>query len=119
VTFSQYAQILVVVSMISAGQLLFQKSAAGSPPLSTLTGVVSLMTNPTFILAITMYGVATVLWVGVLQQVPLSRAFPFNALTFVFVPMAAILFFGDPATPRLFAGMALIVAGLLVIGGRG
>jgi drug/metabolite transporter (DMT)-like permease len=119
VTLFQYVQILVVVSLIAIGQLLFQKSASGTPPLSTLVGMTSLITSPVFILALAIYGVATLLWVAVLQQVPLSRAYPFNALSFIFVPVAAIVFFGEVATLRLFVGLALVVVGLLVIGARG
>jgi undecaprenyl phosphate-alpha-L-ara4N flippase subunit ArnE len=119
VTFFQYAQIVTVVTMIAAGQLLFQKSASDSPPLSTLAGMTSLMTNPVFILALVIYGVATLLWVAVLQQVPLSRAYPFNALSFILVPLAAIVFFGEAASVRLFIGLTLVVIGLIVVGGRG
>src|SRR5882762_11586106 len=100
--------------MIAAGQLLFQKSASDSPPLSTLAGMTSLITNPVFILALIVYGVATLLWVAILQQVPLSRAYPFNALGFILVPAAAIVFYGEAATIRLFVGLALVVIGLIV-----
>ncbi len=118
-TVFQYAQIFVVVAMIAAGQLLFQKSASDSPPLSTLAGMTSLITNPVFILALVIYGIATLLWVAVLQQVPLSRAYPFNALSFILVPVAGIVLLGEAATPRLFVGLALVVVGLVVVGGRG
>lgn len=118
-TFFQYSQILVIVMLNASGQLLFQKSASGTLSLATPAGIIGLLTNPVFILALSLYGLGTLLWIGVLQQVPLSRAYPFNALSFVIVPVAAIVFFGEAATPRLFVGMAMVVAGLLVIGGRG
>ena len=110
---------MLVVTLNAAGQLLFQKSASGAPSLATLAGIASLLINPVFILALALYGIGTLLWVGVLQQVPLSRAYPFNALSFILVPMAAILVFGEAATVRLFVGLALVVIGLIVIGARG
>src|SRR5665213_707789 len=72
-----YLQIFVVIAMLCAGQLLFRQSALSVPPLSTVAGLLGLARNPAFLVALALYGGATVLWVGVLQQVPLSRAYPF------------------------------------------
>ncbi len=116
-TLLQYVQILAVVTLMTCGQLLFRKSAVGGPPLSTLHGLTTLFLNPFFILALVIYAGATLLWVSVLQQVPLSRAFAFNALSFVVIPIASILFFGEVATPRLGMGLALVIAGLILVGG--
>ena len=114
----QYAQIIVVVALMTGGQLLFRKTAVGSPPLSTWHGITSLMFNPFFLVALAIYGLATLLWVGVLQQVPLSRAYAFNALSFVVIPIASIVMFGESVTPRLGAGLLLVIAGLVLIGAR-
>lgn len=119
VTLFQYGQILVVVALMVSGQLLFHKSAVGAPPLSTMAGMTTLLTNPVFIVALAVYGAATLLWVAVLQQVPLSRAYAFTALTFVIVPVAAIFLFGETATPRFAIGVVLVIAGLLLIGAKG
>ena len=62
-----------------------------------------------------MLGVANI---GVLQQVPLSRAYAFTALSFVIVPVASIVLFGEPATARLGFGLVLVIAGLVLIGAR-
>ena len=114
----QLLQVLAVTGMLAIGQLLFRRAAVGVPPLSTLGGVAALLSHPLFLLALALYGVATVLWVGVLQQVPLSRAYPFTALGFVVVPLCAVLFLGEPMDTRLGAGLALIFAGLMLAGSR-
>ncbi len=115
---AQLVQILAVTIMLAAGQLLFRRAAVGVPPLSTAGGLTALLTSPLFLLALALYGIATLLWVGVLQQVPLSRAYPFTALGFVVVPLCAVLFLGEPMDARLAAGLALIFAGLLLAGAR-
>jgi len=105
-----------VVAILAAGQLLFRKAALSTPPLSTVDGLLRLIRNPVFLFALLLYGAATLLWVSVLQRVPLSRAYPFMALGFVVVPAAAMLSGGEPLSSRLVSGLALVIAGLLVIG---
>ncbi len=114
----QYAQILAVVALMTVGQLLFRKTAVGAPPLSTWDGLTSLAVNPFFILALATYGIATLLWVSVLQQVPLSRAYAFSALSFIIVPIASVLLLGEQATPRLGVGIGFVIIGLVLIGAR-
>ncbi len=67
------------------------------------------------ILALVIYGVATVLWVYLLSEVPLSRAFPFNALAFGIVPLLGWWLFGEFIGPNYVAGMVLIGSGLYFI----
>ena len=117
-TFLQYAQIVAVVALMTGGQLLFRMTAVGAPSLATWNGLSTLIMNPLFLLALFIYGAATLLWVGVLQQVPLSRAYAFTALSFVIVPVAAIVLFGEPASARLGIGVVLVIAGLALIGAR-
>jgi undecaprenyl phosphate-alpha-L-ara4N flippase subunit ArnE len=119
VTLFQYGQIFAVVAMMAGGQFLFRKSAIEAPPLSSLAGIATLIVNPVFILALVVYGAATLLWVAVLQQVPLSRAYAFTALSFVIVPAAAVFLLGETATPRFVVGLVLVIAGLLLIGAKG
>lgn len=118
-TIFQYGQIFTVVAMMAAGQFLFRKSALDAPPLSSLSGIAALLINPLFILALVIYGAATLLWVAVLQQVPLSRAYAFTALSFVVVPAAAVFFLGERATIGFVIGLVLVIAGLLLIGTKG
>lgn len=104
--------------MLAAGQVLFRQSALSVPSLASWPGLRQLALNPLFLLALAIYGAATLLWVGLLQQVPLSRVYGFNALGFVIVPLAAVLTQGESFTPRLGFGIALILVGVVLIGGR-
>jgi drug/metabolite transporter (DMT)-like permease len=103
--------ILLSVGMICAGQVLFkvtgQKLATGHAALSPQ--VVAIMA-----IAISIYGSATLLWVHVLKSVPLTKAYPFMALSFVLVPAMGVAFLSERVTPQYVLGAALIVVGVLV-----
>ena len=98
---------------IAIGQILFKlsstKLASESAPLYHLAF------NPIFILALAIYGFATLMWIYVLKSVPLMYAYSFMALTFVFVPVLAFFFLGEEFTLRYFIGALMIIVGLNII----
>lgn len=55
-------------------------------------------------------------WVLIVRRFPLSRAYPVMSLGYVVVPIAAALFLGDRLEWRTLVGMALIGAGVAVVG---
>ncbi len=57
---------------------------------------------------------ASVCWTLVVQQAPLSFAYPFMALSFVFVPLGALVAFGEPIAIGQWIGMLMIAAGVVV-----
>lgn len=63
-----------------------------------------------------LYFLTYILWMLVLQRTPLSRAFPLTALSYVTVPAAAWLVFGETIGLLPLAGIALILAGVCLIG---
>lgn len=81
--------------------LAFLKIAAGSGTVWT---------------AAALYFLTYILWMLVLQRTPLSRAFPLTALSYVTVPAAAWLVFGETIGLTPLAGIALILAGVCLIG---
>lgn len=103
------------VAILSSGQLLFKKAALSTGTISDLGDIRHLATNYWLWLGVILYGAATVLWVAILQRVPLSTAVLFNALCFVLVPLSAAFFFGEGLGWRHAAGIALIVSGLVVV----
>jgi len=104
---------LFCVCVISAGQLLF-KLAAGHfdirRPLADPQGLALLG------VALAVYGAATLLWVVILKYSPLSRIYPLMALSFVLTPVGAMVVLKEPIPGGYWAGIALILAGLVVIG---
>ena len=79
--------------LIASGQLLFKKVAETSDILSSFSGILGLLTNFWFWVALVIYGIATLLWIYILQKIALSQAYPFVALGFIFVPLGARFLF--------------------------
>ena len=111
--------LLTVAAILGGGQLLFKIAAArltvGKGPAAL---ALSFATLP-MLAALVLYGIATVLWVYLLHGLPLSRAYPFIAIAFAFVPILSWIVFGDALGIRYAFGIALLLAGLyLVASGR-
>ena len=66
--------------------------------------------------AVLLYLTVFVLWMLILQQIDLSRAFPLTALTYVTVPAAGVLLFHESLTLVQAGGIALILAGVVLVG---
>jgi len=99
--------------MIAIGQVLFKMT---SQRLVDNQGkFYTVLFDPVMILALAIYGSATLLWIYVLKTVPLSYAYSFMAMTFVLVPILAAIWLGDTITLRYAGGAACIIAGLLII----
>ena len=55
------------------------------------------------------------LWAWILTFVPLSKAYPFVVLAFVFTAIFESVFFGVQMSLKFFVGCSFILVGLLVI----
>lgn len=101
---------------LAGGQVLFKIAALQSPAGGAWPQkLVALAFNPSFIAAIMLYASLSAFWVWLLTTIPLSRAYPFVALSFTLTLLAGVVIFGEPLTGRLLAGGALILIGLAVI----
>jgi len=72
--------------------------------------------SPTVWCAVLLYLTVFVLWMQILQQVELSRAFPLTALTYVTVPAAGMLLFHESLSLAQAGGTALILVGVGLVG---
>jgi drug/metabolite transporter (DMT)-like permease len=103
-----YALTLASVAMICAGQVLFKLVGL------RLTQGTVWQAGGLLLTALAIYGVATLLWVYVLRTVPLTKAYPFMALSFILVPLAGVYLFSEPVRPQYLVGVALILAGIVI-----
>ncbi len=115
----QILQLVGFAFLLATGQMLFKKTAMSVPPLLSVEGITALAFNPWFWLALVLYGTATLLWILILQSVPLSLAYPFVALGFIIIPLASWFLFKETLTLSYALGAALIIAGLGVIAATG
>ncbi|TAN09752.1 MAG: 4-amino-4-deoxy-L-arabinose-phospho-UDP flippase [Chitinophagaceae bacterium] len=106
-----YIIALICVVGIACGQILFKLSAA------SLQKTGSLFDPSTLALLLTsfaLYGIMTVAWIWVLQKADLGKVYPLMALAFVIVPIGSHFVFGERFQPQYFAGVALIMAGIVI-----
>lgn len=114
-TLSQGFALAGVVFAMVIGQLLFKLSSAHITADAGPLRLISSLLNWQFIVALAFYGLSTVLWVILIKDLPLNRAYPFMALSFVLVPIASVWLFQEPLSVRYLLGSALLLGGLLVI----
>ena len=92
---------------MATGQILF-KLASGRGSL------MEIFLSPVFWVAIVLYGVVTLLWVLLLREIDLSRAYPILAGTYVLVPIASMLLLGEKLEWSYGLGVALIIVGIVL-----
>jgi drug/metabolite transporter (DMT)-like permease len=54
-------------------------------------------------------------WIRAIREIPLSIAFTCSNVVHVFMPLGCWLLLGETISPRRWAGIALVLVGLLVI----
>lgn len=95
------------VAGMAGGQVLFKFAAANG-------SLADILLSKTFWAAVCLYGLVTLLWVMLLREVELSRAYPIMAATYVLVPFASVFLFGDKLGASYILGIVLIVAGIVL-----
>ena len=66
--------------------------------------------------AAVLYVIATLAWIWLLKTTPLSRAYPYMALSFILVPLMSAVFYRESLSLQYLLGIALVVAGIVVAG---
>lgn len=123
VSYVQFIQLVGFAFLMSSGQMLFKKTAISIANYSENIGeaagiidsVIRALQIPWFYLALVVYGLATVLWLYILQRIPLSIAYPFSALAMLVVPIFSFLIFKEKLSYSYFMGSILIVSGIVII----
>lgn len=110
--------LLAIVLVASIGQLLLKMSVLGRTGTLGVREYFGLLLNPYFVIGMAMYAATSVAWIWALKNYPLSKVYPVLALTFVLVPVLARLFLNEKLAMLDLVGMALILAGVSLIGTR-
>lgn len=106
---STLAIILAISTVLgmASGQILF-KLASGHG------GLMEIFLFPMFWAAVVLFGLVTILWVLLLREVELSRAYPIMAETYVLVPIASMVILGEKLGWSYGLGVALIIGGIIL-----
>lgn len=112
----QFLYLSIVAVCLSVGQVLFKLAAREiqRSPHDLLELTTSFLNWP-MASALILYSAAALLWVYVLGEVPLSRAFPFTSLAFALVPILSWVIFGDTFNVMYLMGLGIIFIGICVV----
>jgi multidrug transporter EmrE-like cation transporter len=113
-----YPILLGYALLLTAGQALFKAASQQSNtltegPISFATG---LLLSPFFLMGCLLYAISTILWVAILNKLPLSQAYPMViATSILFTTLLGVFLFKEQLTPDKMLGMVLVSAGVAVL----
>jgi len=103
---------LVLASLLSCAGQLCQKQATLRVPTRARRRHVALWLG----LALACLGLAMILWLLVLQNIPVGIAYPMLSLNFVWVTLLAWKIWREPGARRHWLGIVLIISGIFILG---
>jgi undecaprenyl phosphate-alpha-L-ara4N flippase subunit ArnE len=112
-----YLQLALGVLSVTAAEILLKIGAvagAADDPQGGIFGVSALAAAPTW-LGIILYCLSFVSWLYVLRLLPLTEAFALVNVVHILVPLAAWLFLNESISLTRAAGIAMVVAGAVLI----
>lgn len=111
-----YSFVFITVFSTVVSQVLFKYGVKSLQGLGVSAYSLTTLINP-FILGGLFFSVLSIVaWMVALSRLNLSTAYPFMSLTFPLVLICSIFFFNEPVSLMRWTGVALIMAGLFVIG---
>ena len=114
--------ILIVLSctlLVAIGQYLIKVGANRLSHAGLIGTMIGIFTIPPLFAGYCLYGVFTVLFVYALRHGELSILYPLIALGYVWVTITAVVAFHETLNPMKLVGLAVIVAGVAVLGWGG
>lgn len=113
---SLFLLILTSVAMSAVAQMLLKMGVASVRAADDLFGtVMAYALSPFIIGGFALYGLGAVLWLFVLARLPLSVAYPFVGLGFIFTMLIGVLIFQEQASPLRIGGTLLIAMGCVLV----
>jgi drug/metabolite transporter (DMT)-like permease len=113
-----YGFVLATLLLTCYGQLAIRAGAVRLAHIGAAHGqvayMVAMLSDPAVLSGLFAAVLAAVAWILAVRQLPLTHAYPFMALAFVLVPVAAAFLFGDALRPIQLAGMASIALGVVL-----
>ena len=99
ISYVQILQLIGFAFLMSTGQMLFKKTAISitnlskeiGDPVGIIESIFRAIQIPWFYMALLTYGLATILWLYILQRIPLSVAYPFTALAMIIAMLGVLL----------------------------
>lgn len=116
------ALILCSVALSAIAQIALKIGMGGDAARQALAhdslwrGYLALLLVPAVATGLAAYGLSALLWLRVLAEVEVSKAYPFVALAIVVTMVLGVLMLGEIVPAGRAVGAALIVVGVVLVG---
>ena len=113
--------VLLSISITAIAQVVLKAGMTGRAVQNAIangsvwTTAIEVVKSPLVVGGLALYFAAAVVWLGVLSKVPVSRAYPFVALGFVFTALAGRFVLGEQLSVVQMAAIALICGGVVLL----
>jgi multidrug transporter EmrE-like cation transporter len=112
--------ILVSVTFSALAQVSFKFGVAGAissglTARSTGPLLLRMLFTPGVFGGLALYGLATLLWLGVLRRIDVSQAYPFVGLGIALTSLLGYMLLGESLGPQKIIGTAFIITGIVVV----
>lgn len=110
--------VLFAVIVAAGGQLMLKHGMQLATARARSSGgslVFAAATTPWVLLGLVVFAVSAVTWLAALSRVPLSIAYPINAIGYLIILTASVLVLHERANLLTWAGTVLVVSGLIIV----
>jgi drug/metabolite transporter (DMT)-like permease len=117
-TITSIALLLFAVLLAAGGQLLLKHGMQAATARAHATSgslLATAATSPMVLGGLAVFAISAVAWLAVLSKVPLSVAYPFNALSYLIILAASVFLLHERANLVTWAGSLLVVSGLVIV----
>jgi drug/metabolite transporter (DMT)-like permease len=117
-TVGNIALVLFAVGTAAVGQVMLKHGMQIASARAARSGgslAVSAATSPWVLLGLLVFAISAVAWLAALSRVPLSIAYPFNALGYLGILTASVLILHERANALTWIGSLLVVSGLVIV----
>lgn len=81
-----------------------------------VTLALQVASEPRVVVGLVLFGISAAMWLIVLSRIPLSLAYPFAGLTYVFVTVFSKFILKEEVPGIRWLGLVLIVGGIILVG---
>jgi drug/metabolite transporter (DMT)-like permease len=117
-TITSIALLLFAVASAATGQVMLKHGMQIATARAAHSGgslALRAATTPWVLLGLAVFGISAVAWLAALSRVPLSVAYPFNALGYLVILTASVVVLHERANVFTWLGSLMVVSGLLVV----
>ena len=105
--------LILFATLLASGQVMFKFAANDiNSRLEAGVGRLWVLLSAPLISALIIYAAATLLWVWILIDTPLSKAYPYALLGAAIVPIASVVFFKETLSATYPIGFLLVLLGV-------